>query len=129
MPPVIRAASTVGAALRSPRQLALLLGGNVLATLLAAWCLAACLLAFGGHVSFWPLLAANIGVITIASTVPIPGGGTAVGTVGLSAVLVAFGVREDIAVATALANQLIYFYVPAIPGWFATRHLARHDYL
>jgi glycosyltransferase 2 family protein len=129
MPPVIRAASTIWAAVRSPRQVALLLGGNVLAALLAAWCLAACLLAFGGHVSFWPLLAANVGVITVASTVPIPGGGTAVGTVGLTAVLVAFGVRSDIAVATALANQLIYFYVPAIPGWFATRHLARHDYL
>jgi uncharacterized membrane protein YbhN (UPF0104 family)/tRNA A-37 threonylcarbamoyl transferase component Bud32 len=129
MPPVIRAASTIWAALRSPRQLALLIGGNVLATLIAAWCLVACLLAFGGHVSFWPLLAANIGVITIASIVPIPGGGSAVGTVGLSAVLVAFGVHEEVAVATVLANQLIYFYVPAIPGWFATRHLARHDYL
>ena len=129
MPPVIRAATTMWAALRSPRQLALLIGGNVLAALLAAWCLAACLLAFGGHISFWPLLAADVGVITIASTVPIPGGGTAVGTVGLTAVLVAFGVREDIAVATVLANQLIYFYLPAVPGWFATRHLARHDYL
>jgi glycosyltransferase 2 family protein len=129
MPPVIRAASTMWAAVRSPRQLALLIGGNVLAALLAAWCLAASLLAFGGHVSFWPLLAANVGVITIASTVPIPGGGTAVGTVGLTAVLVAFGVRSDIAVATSLANQLIYFYVPAIPGWFATRHLVRNDYL
>jgi hypothetical protein len=52
-----------------------------------------------------------------------------VGTVGLSAVMVASGVREDIVVATVLANQLIYFYVPAIPGWFATRHLARQDYL
>jgi undecaprenyl-diphosphatase len=129
MPPVARAASTIWSVLRSPRQLALLLGGNVLATLLATWCLAACLLAFGGNVSFWPLLAANIGVITVAQIVPIPGGSSAVGTVGLSAVLVAFGVREDIAVATALANQLIYFYLPAIPGWFATRHLARNDYL
>jgi undecaprenyl-diphosphatase len=129
MPPVARAASTIWSAMRSPRHLALLLGGNVLATLLATWCLAACLLAFGGHVSFWPLLAANIGVITVASIVPVPGGGTAVGTVGLSAVLVAFGVREDIAVATALAYQLIYFYLPAVPGWFATRHLARNDYL
>ncbi len=129
MPPVARAAATIWSALRSPRQVGLLLGGNVLATLTATWCLAACLLAFGGHVSFWPLLAANIGVITVASIVPIPGGGSAVGTVGLSAVLVAFGVLEDIAVATALANQLIYFYLPAIPGWFATRHLARNDYL
>jgi uncharacterized membrane protein YbhN (UPF0104 family)/tRNA A-37 threonylcarbamoyl transferase component Bud32 len=129
MPPVMRAVSTMSAALRSPRQVALLLGGNVLATLLATWCLAACLIAFGGHVSFWPLLAANVGVITVASIVPIPGGSGAVGTVGLTAVLVAFGVRSDVAVAAVLANQLIYFYIPAIPGWFATRDLAHHDFL
>jgi glycosyltransferase 2 family protein len=129
MPPLSRAASTIWTALRSPRQLALLLGGNVLAALLAAWCLEACLLAFGGHVSFWPLLAANVGVITVASIVPIPGGGSAVGTVGLTAVLVAFGVPKDVAVAAVIANQLIYFYLPAIPGWFATRDLARRDYL
>jgi uncharacterized membrane protein YbhN (UPF0104 family) len=75
------------------------------------------------------LLAANIAVVTIASTVPIPGGGTAVGTVGLSAALVSFGIPRDVAVATVLTNQLIYYYLPAIPGWFATRHLGRHDYL
>jgi uncharacterized membrane protein YbhN (UPF0104 family)/tRNA A-37 threonylcarbamoyl transferase component Bud32 len=127
--PVRRAASTITAALRSPRQVALLIGGNVLAALLATWCLQACLLAFGGSVSFWPLLAANVGVVTIASIVPIPGGGNAVGTVGLAAALVAFGVPKDVAVATVLTNQLVYFYVPAVPGWFATEHLIRHEYL
>jgi uncharacterized membrane protein YbhN (UPF0104 family) len=75
------------------------------------------------------LLAANVGVVTVASIVPIPGGGTAVGTVGLSAVLVSFGVREQVAVATALANQLVYYYLPALPGWFATKHLIRREYL
>ena len=129
MPPVRRAATTMWTALRSPRQLALLFGGNVLATLLSTWCLLACLVAFEGHVSFWPLLAANVGVVTIASVVPIPGGGTAVGTVGLAAALVAFGVREDVAVATVLANQLVFYYLPAVPGWFATEHLVRRDYL
>ena len=63
------------------------------------------------------------------TTVPIPGGGTAVGTVGLSAVLVSFGIPDNVAVAAALANQLVYSYLPAIPGWFATKHLFRHDYL
>src|SRR5260370_8741367 len=126
MPPVLRGLSTMWAALRSPRQVALLLGGNVLATLLAAWCLLACLLAFGGHISFWPLLAANVGVVTIASIVPIPGGSSAVGTVGLTAVLVAFGVRSDVAVAAVLANQLIYFYLPPIPGWFPTPDPPHH---
>lgn len=100
-----------------------------MAILLSTLCLQACLIAFGGHTSFWELLAANIAIMTIASTIPIPGGGTAVGTVGLSAALVSFGVSRDIAVAAALANQFAFYYFPAIPGWFATRHLARHDYL
>jgi uncharacterized membrane protein YbhN (UPF0104 family)/tRNA A-37 threonylcarbamoyl transferase component Bud32 len=129
MPPLTRAVSTVWTVVRSPQRLALLLGGNVMATLLSTWCLQACLIAFDGHVSFWALLAANIGVVTIASIVPLPGGGTAVGTVGLSAVLVSFGVSRDVAVASVLANQLAFYYLPAVPGWFATRHLARLDYL
>jgi undecaprenyl-diphosphatase len=128
-PPLTRALSTMWTAIRSPWQLSLLVGGNVLATLLSTWCLMACLAAFGGHTSFWALLAANIGVVTIASIVPIPGGGTAVGTVGLSAVLVSFGVPREIAVAAVLANQLAYYYLPAVPGWFATRDLIRRDYL
>jgi uncharacterized membrane protein YbhN (UPF0104 family) len=101
----------------------------VLATVMSTWCLALCLIAFGGHVSFWALLAANVGVVTVASIVPIPGGGTAVGTVGLSAALVSFGVPKEVAVAAVLANQLIFYYLPAIPGWFATRDLIRRDYL
>jgi undecaprenyl-diphosphatase len=128
-PPLSRATGTISDALHSPAHLALLIGGNVVATVMSTWCLQACLLAFGGQVSFWALLAANVGVVTIASIVPIPGGGTAVGTVGLSAVLVSFGVPKEIAVAGVLANQLIFYYLPAIPGWFATRHLVRHDYL
>ncbi len=26
--------------------------------------------------------------------------------------------------ASVLANQLVYYYLPAVPGWFATRSLA-----
>jgi undecaprenyl-diphosphatase len=129
LPPIAQATGTLVGALRSPRQLALLVGGNVVATLLSTWCLQLCLLAFGGHVSFWALLAANVGVVTIASIVPIPGGGTAVGTVGLSAILVSFGVSKDVAVAGVLANQLVFYYLPAVPGWFATRDLLRRDFL
>jgi glycosyltransferase 2 family protein len=129
LPPVQRATSTMRAVLRSPYKVALLIGGNVVATLLSTACLFACVAAFGGDASFWALLAANIAVVTVASIVPIPGGGTAVGTVGLSAALVSFGVPEQVAVAASLANQVIYYYLPAIPGWFATRHLFKHDYL
>ncbi len=129
VPPVSHAARTMADALRSPGLVALLIGGNVVATIMSTWCLELCLVAFGGHVSFWALLAANVGVVTIASIVPVPGGGTAVGTVGLSAVLVSFGVPKEIAVAAVLANQLVYYYLPAVPGWFATRDLIRRDYL
>ncbi len=129
VPRIAQGTATMVAALRSPQHVVLLLGGNTLAILMSTWCLQACLIAFGGHTSFWALLAANIAVVTIASTVPVPGGGTAVGTVGLSAALVSFGVDRDIAVAAVLANQLAFYYLPAIPGWFATRALIRHDYL
>jgi len=129
LPPVSHAVRTMADALRSPGLVALLIGGNVVATIMSTWCLQLCLVAFGGHVSFWALLAANVGVVTIASIVPVPGGGTAVGTVGLSAVLVSFGVPKEVAVAAVLANQLVYYYLPAVPGWFATRDLARREYL
>jgi uncharacterized membrane protein YbhN (UPF0104 family)/tRNA A-37 threonylcarbamoyl transferase component Bud32 len=129
LPPVRRATASVATVLRSPTKLALLVGGNVVAVLLSTTCLAACLEAFGESTSFASLMAANIAVMAVASTVPIPGGGAAVGTVGLSAVLVSFGVPNNVAVAGALANQLIFYYLPAIPGWFATRHLLQHDYL
>src|SRR5205814_2371500 len=47
VPPLYRAATTIGTSLRSPRLLGLLIGGNVLAALLSTWCLQACLVAFG----------------------------------------------------------------------------------
>ncbi|HZP27381.1 MAG TPA: lysylphosphatidylglycerol synthase domain-containing protein [Acidimicrobiia bacterium] len=129
LPPVQRAAATLWNALRSPRLLALLLGGNVVAALFSGYCMLACLLAFGGRASFWAVLAAYIGVVTIAAIVPIPGGGTAVSSVGMSGALVALGVPEQVAIASVLVNQIVYNYLPAVPGWFATRDLARHDYL
>jgi uncharacterized membrane protein YbhN (UPF0104 family) len=75
------------------------------------------------------LLAANIGVSTIASLIPIPGGGTAVSAVGLSGLLVAAGVPDSAAVAAILANQLVVSFIPAVPGWFATRDMFKRGYV
>jgi uncharacterized membrane protein YbhN (UPF0104 family) len=83
------------------------------------FCLQACLAAFGATLSFWSLLPANIFLGTLASLVPIPGGSTAVASVGLSGALVAFGVPKEIAVAAVLTNQLVVSYLPAVPGWVA----------
>jgi len=123
------AAVTIRGALRSPRRVAQMFLGNLLNGLLYALVLLACLEAFGASVNLWTLLALNIFVGTIASLVPVPGGGTAVGSVGLSGGLTAVGVPAEIAVAAVLANQLVTNFLPAVPGWVATKDLLNHDYM
>jgi undecaprenyl-diphosphatase len=129
VPPVKQASATIWAALRNPSRIVLLLVGNFGASIGYGLCLLACVVAFGGHMSFWTLLAANIFVSTIASLIPIPGGGTAVSSVGLTGFLVAAGVPESIAVAAILTNQLVVSYLPALPGWFATNDLLHNGYI
>ncbi len=115
--------------MRSPRRLGLLFVGNVLATLLYAFVLIACIAAFGGHVSFWTVLVLNIGIGTIAAMVPVPGGNTAVGAIGMTGALTTVGVGTEIAVAAVLLDQIVVTYIPAVMGWFATRHLMEQDYI
>jgi len=129
LPPVAQAARTVWAAVRTPSRLALLVVGNVIAQCLYAASLLACLAAFGAHVDFWTLLALNIAINTIASLVPLPGGGTAVSAVGMAGMLTAFGVPESATAAAVLAHQLAVTYLPAIPGWFATNDLIKRGRL
>ena len=129
VPKVTHAARTVWDAVKTPGKLALLIGGNVAAQCFYAGSLLACLAAFGESVNFWTLLALNIGISMIASLVPIPGGGTAVAAIGLAGMLTAFGVPESATAAAVLAHQLAVSYIPAIPGWFATRALLRRGLL
>lgn len=129
LPPVKSAMTTMWEAVRSPRRLLLLLGGNALNAVMYAVCMQACIAAFGGSINFWTLLGLNILVSTVASLVPVPGGGTAVSSVGMSGALTAAGLSTEIAVAAVLANQLVANFLPAVPGWFATNDLLHHDYL
>ena len=129
MPSVTQGLSTVLAAVRSPRQLALLLFGNAAAAILYCLCLLACLRGFGGNASIWTLLSLSIGVRLLGALVPIAGAGAAVSTIGLSGALVAVGVEKDVAAAAALTNQMVVTYLPAIPGWLATRDLIEREYL
>ena len=85
--------------------------------------------AFGVHASVWSLIAVNLGVTLVAALVPFPGGGTAVGSVGLSGALVALGIPETEAVGAVLVYQVISQYLPALPGWLALRSLVAHDEL
>jgi undecaprenyl-diphosphatase len=129
LPPVVRAARSIWGAIKSPGRLALLICGNVAAQMLYACSLLACLHAFGSSVDFWTLLAINLGISTIASLVPVPGGGTAVSAVGLAGMLTAFGVPPAVGAAAVLSHQLAVSYLPAIPGWFATNDLVRKGLL
>jgi uncharacterized membrane protein YbhN (UPF0104 family) len=129
LPPTKRAWATITTALRSPRQVGLLVTGNLCAAIMSALCLFACVKAYGGSVDFGPLLVANIVVGTVASLIPVPGGNTLVSAVGLSTALVAFGVSDTVAVAAVITQQLVATYLPALPGWFATNDMLRHGYL
>jgi uncharacterized membrane protein YbhN (UPF0104 family) len=122
-------AATVAAAVRSPRQLGLLVAGNAASAILYCLCLFACLRAFGATSSLWTLLALSIGVRLLGALVPVAGAGAAVSTIGLSGALVAVGIDKDVAVTAALTNQFVVTYLPAIPGWLATRDLIARDYL
>jgi undecaprenyl-diphosphatase len=129
VPPVKSAATTIWQALRSPRRLALLFGGNIVNAFMYAAVLDACIVAFGGSINYWTVLALNIFIGTIASLIPIPGGGTAVSSVGMTGALTAVGLSTNIAVAAVLANQLVGSFIPAVPGFFATRNLMDDGYL
>ena len=129
LPPLLRALGAVWEVIRSPGRVALLVGGNIVAQLLTAGSLLACLAAFDHPVSLWTLLAINIGVSLIASLVPIPGGGAAVSAIGLAGMLTAVGVPQAVSAASVLAFQVVHSYLPAIPGWFATNDLIRREYL
>jgi undecaprenyl-diphosphatase len=129
VPRIKSAAMTIWSALRSPRRIAELFIGNLANGVLYALVLLVCIEAFGGSVNFWTLLALNILIGTLASLIPVPGGGTAVGSVGMSGALTAVGLPTEIAVAAVLANQLVSNFLPALPGWLATRELLNGDYI
>jgi len=114
---------------RSPRQLSELVLGWAGNALLYAFVLYCCVAAFGPPVDFWTVLLINTGVSTLAFAVPVPGGSTAISSVGVAGALAAAGASQEVAVAASLAYQVTATFLPAVPGWVAFRNLLDHDYL
>ncbi len=114
-------------AVRDPKRLGLLVLGNFGVSLVYGFVLLACIAAYGGSVNYWSMLAANIGISTIASLVPVPGGNTAVASIGMSGALVTLGVPEAVAVSAILTQQLVVSYIPAVPGWWASNDLIKRN--
>jgi uncharacterized membrane protein YbhN (UPF0104 family) len=113
---------------RSPRRIAMLLGGNLAAELMFSASLGMMALALGYHVPFLELVLINESVALFAGLMPVPGGiGVTEGalTIGLTAA----GVPQSAAFAIAVLYRLASFYLPPIWGWVAWRWLQRNKYL
>jgi uncharacterized membrane protein YbhN (UPF0104 family) len=121
-------ATSVLRVLRSPSKLALLIGGNVAARIVLAAILSASLLAFGERLPLAELLLVNTLVSLFAGIMPIPGG-IGVAEAATTAGLVAFGVPDATAVATAIVFRLVTFYLPPIWGIAATRRLRQQGFI
>ena len=127
--PVQNAWAIVSSALRSPRQISQLVLGWAFNALMYAFVLYCCVAAFGPPVNFWTIVLINTGVSTLAFAVPVPGGATAVSSVGVAGLLTAVGASQEVAVAASLAYQVTATFIPAVPGWFCFRNLMSLDYL
>ena len=121
-------ATSVLRGLRSPSRLLLILGGNLGSRLVLAVVLGFTLRAFGDHAPLGELLLVNTLVSLLSGVVPIPGG-IGVSEAATTAGLVALGVPEATALATAIVFRLVTFYIPPIWGVAATRRLRRAGYL
>jgi uncharacterized protein (TIRG00374 family) len=115
--------------LRSPTKLLQLYGGNLLAQVLFACALWACVHAFGEDVSLGTLLLVNTVVSLFAGFIPVPGG-VGVSEAGLALGLThAGGISSELALAIALTYRFASSYLPPIWGFLSFRWLTDHRYL
>jgi uncharacterized membrane protein YbhN (UPF0104 family) len=122
--PWLKEAVRTFAAVRSPRRLALIIGGNMASEVLLAVTLTIVVRAYGASASFLTFLVVTVGVALFASFIPVPGG---IGLVEGSLVigLTAAGIGQATAIASAITYRLCTYYLPPIWGWFAYRALRR----
>jgi len=112
------------AMVQRPAKLAEGIGGALMLTGCYIFCLAACVLAVGGHI---PLTSAAVVYLTgaaLGSAVPTPGGLGAV-EAALAAGLTATGLAAATAVSAVLLFRLLTFWLPVPVGWAAFGYLQR----
>ena len=126
--PYVAQARAAGAVLRSPRKLALLLGGTTFTEVTFSLAILCCVNAYGGSISLASAIFVNEVVAIFAGLMPVPGG-IGVTEAALTATLVAVGVPEDQAFAAAVTYRICSFYVPPLWGSLSLRWLRRHDYM
>ncbi len=114
--------------LRSPRRLALLIGGNIASEVLFTLALGTFALAMGSAISFADLLLIHLTVSLLAGLVPVPGG-IGVSEAILTMGLIRAGMPDDAAFAAVICYRASTFYLPPIWGFFSLRWLERSRYL
>ena len=114
--------------LRSPRRLALLVGGNIMSEILFTLALGTFALAMGSTISFADLLLIHLSTSLLAGLVPVPGG-IGVAEAMLTYGLIRAGMPDDAAFAAVISYRASTFYLPPIWGFFALRWLERARYL
>ena len=114
--------------LRSPRRLALLVGGNIGSEILFTLALGTFAMAMGTTISFADLFLIHLTVSLLAGLVPVPGG-IGVAEAILTYGLIKAGMSDDAAFAAAITYRASTFYLPPIWGFFALRRLERFRYL
>lgn len=110
--------------LRSPRSLAMLLGGSVIVTVMNVIAFGLSLRAFGEAVPWATVAVVYLAGSALASAAPTPGGLGAT-EAALVGGLVVVDVPEAVAVPAVLVFRLATFWLPILPGWLSFTLLQR----
>ncbi|RDI55217.1 lysylphosphatidylglycerol synthase domain-containing protein [Nocardia mexicana] len=121
-------ARSIAAITRSPRQAALLFGGQLGTNLCYVAALGFSVHAFGGSPAPALLAAVYLGGAALGAASPTPAG-LGVVEASLVAGLTVGGVPGPSAIAGVLAYRLATFWLPAAVGFFSFRYLQRHRIL
>lgn len=125
-PTLRRAFDGLGAVLRRPDRLALLVGGWAMVTGSNLLSLYFAVEALGGGLSLATVGAVYLVGAIVATVAPTPGGIGAIEAALISG-LVAAGLSNSAAVPAVILFRLLTFWAPIVPGWFGLRWLQAHD--
>lgn len=126
--PLIGQATEVLHNLKSISKLLQLFGGNLANQLLYGGALGLTLFAFGGRLNLATLVVVYVAAALFGGLMPVPGG-IGVMEAALMAGLIAAGIDNATATATAITFRAFTFYLPPLWGWLALRWLQRGSYL
>jgi undecaprenyl-diphosphatase len=128
IPILRRSVHGVGAVLRNPAKLFLLLGGSAIVTVSYIVCFYFATLAFGADLRFATVGAVYLLGSAVASVAPTPGGLGAM-EAALFAGLTAAGMDASVALPAVFLYRLATFWLPILPGWICFSWLKRAEYV